>query len=71
LREGSGRRADPNRYWFASREEYWKETKPFYEFFEQQKKDLHIPFESLRERRQSDRENEAQMRLEEIRDVEG
>ena len=58
LREGSGRRADPYRYWFASREDWWREHKPFYEIFEQQKKDLHIPFESLRERRRLEREDE-------------
>jgi hypothetical protein len=58
LREGSGRRADPYRYWFAKREEHWKETKPFYEFFEQQKKDLKIPFESLREEEATARWNE-------------
>jgi hypothetical protein len=67
LREGSGRRRDPFRYWFATREEYWKEKYPFYEFFEQQKKDLKIPFESLRERRRRDSEDK---RLDDL-DAEG
>jgi hypothetical protein len=58
LREGSGRRSDPFRYWFATREEYWKETYPFYEFFEQQKKNLKLPFQSLREKRRIDSSDE-------------
>src|SRR5262249_51935166 len=49
-REGSGRKADPYRYWLPEREGVWREN-PFYELIEAQKRQLNLPFESLRERK--------------------
>src|SRR5205085_11352447 len=39
--EGSGRKADPFRYWLSEREAVWKKN-PLYEFLEQQKRDLKL-----------------------------
>jgi hypothetical protein len=46
--EGAGRKADPFRYWLPEREAVWKEN-PFYEFFEAQRRQLNLPFESLQQ----------------------
>ena len=54
--EGSGRKADPYRYWLPEREAVWKEN-PLYEFLEEQKQTLKLPFRSLNEKKQIDREN--------------
>ena len=48
--EGSGRKNDPFRYWLPEREAVWKQA-PFYEVFEEQRRTLKLPFESLRERK--------------------
>ena len=51
LREGSGKKSDPYRYWMAERVEAWKQD-PLYEIIEAQKASLNLPFESLAERRE-------------------
>jgi hypothetical protein len=48
--EGRGRRSDPFRYWLPEREAVWKQD-PLYEVFEEQRRELKLPFESLRERK--------------------
>jgi hypothetical protein len=49
-REGTGRKSDPFRFWLPQREEVWKQD-PLYEAVERQRQQLHLPFQSLRERR--------------------
>jgi hypothetical protein len=46
--EGSGRKRDPFRYWLPQREAVWKQD-PLYEVFEEQRRTLKLPFESLSE----------------------
>jgi len=58
--EGSGRKADPFRYWLPSAEARWKEQQPFYEIFEQQVQELRLPFKSLTERKRIDSETTAE-----------
>jgi hypothetical protein len=48
--EGSGRKADPFRYWLPAVEALWREN-PLYEIMEQQIRDLKIPFVSLRKKK--------------------
>ena len=48
--EGSGRKADPFRYWFPAREAVWKQD-IFYEVIERQRGELRLPFQSLTERK--------------------
>jgi hypothetical protein len=55
LREGTGRRSDPFRYWLPEREAVWRES-PFYDIIEQQMKDLKLPFRSLQEIKRASRE---------------
>jgi len=54
LREGSGLKRDPFRYWTADREEVWKKN-IVYEAVQEQMKQLKIPFQSLTEKRRLDR----------------
>jgi hypothetical protein len=49
-REGSERKSDPFRFWLPQREEVWKQA-PWYEHIERQRRDLNLPFESLRQRK--------------------
>jgi hypothetical protein len=49
--EGTGRRADPFRYWLPEREAVWKEENPLYDIIELQRQQLKLPFESLRQRK--------------------
>jgi hypothetical protein len=49
-REGSGRKSDPFRFWLPQREEVWKQNL-CYEYIERQRRELNLPFESLRERK--------------------
>jgi hypothetical protein len=49
-REGTGRKADPFRFWLPAREEVWMQD-PLYEIIERQQQELHLTFQSLRERR--------------------
>ncbi len=51
LVEGTGRKADPLRYWLAETEAKWRERSPFYDHFLQQERDLKIPFKSLQDRK--------------------
>jgi AAA domain len=44
LCEGTGANTDPIRYWLASREEYWRQTKPFYDILEEQQRQCNFPF---------------------------
>ena len=46
--EGKGSKSDPFRYWLAEAEARWRED-PFYEVMEQQRRDLKLPFQSLRD----------------------
>jgi hypothetical protein len=48
--EGTGRKANPFRYWLPAAEARWREN-PLYEHFEQQYRDLGLPFESLRDKK--------------------
>lgn len=48
--EGSGKKADPLRYWLLAAEAGWREN-PLYEHMERQLRDLKLPFVSLRERK--------------------
>jgi hypothetical protein len=48
-REGTGRKTDPFRFWLPEREEVWKQH-PLYEVIERQRRELNLPFQSLRER---------------------
>jgi hypothetical protein len=54
--EGSGRKADPYRYWLPAREAVWK-ADPLYEFLEEQRQALKLTFRSLNEKKRVDREN--------------
>jgi hypothetical protein len=54
--EGTGLRSDPFRYWLPEREEHWRQTQFMYDHFQQVKKDLKVPFQSLRESRRLDQE---------------
>jgi hypothetical protein len=49
-REGTGRKADPFRYWLPEREAVWKQD-PLYDLLEEQRRMLNLPFESLQERK--------------------
>ncbi len=60
--EGSGRKNDPLRYWLAVAEERWKQD-PFYELQEAQRRELNLPFESLRERTKREAANAAADRV--------
>jgi AAA domain len=51
--EGTGRKADPFRYWLASTEARWREDF-LYVHLEQQARDLKLPFVSLREKKRRD-----------------
>jgi hypothetical protein len=57
--EGSGRKADPFRYWLPEREAAWKEQYPFNEILEEQRRQLHLPFQSLHEKKRIDPEGPA------------
>ncbi len=45
--EGKGSKTDPFRYWLAETEARWRKN-PLYEIIEKQKRELKLPFESLR-----------------------
>jgi hypothetical protein len=49
LTEGTGRKADPFRYWLPTSEPRWREQSICYDIVEQQRRDLKLPFESLAE----------------------
>ncbi len=61
LIEGSGRKADPYRYWVAAAEARWREN-PLYEMFKNNARDMGLPFVSLRERKRACAENEREER---------
>lgn len=56
--EGTGRKADPYRYWLPNSEERWRAEQPLYDLFAKQERDLKLPFVSLREKRRSRAESE-------------
>jgi hypothetical protein len=49
LCEGTGRKADPFRYWLPQREEVWKQD-PWYAEFERQRIELKLPWQSLQQK---------------------
>jgi hypothetical protein len=49
--EGTGRKSDPYRYWFPASEARWREQVFMYDRFEQQRRELGLPFQSLQERK--------------------
>ena len=51
LREGSGQKSDPFRYWVAEREAAWEQD-PLYRVTQAQRESLKLPFESLGERKE-------------------
>ena len=53
--EGSGRKADPFRYWLPQREAVWQQD-ILYQAIEEQRRQLNLPFESLQEKRKKERE---------------
>ncbi|GEM_PF-5840589 len=57
LIEGTGRKADPLRYWLPNAEERWRAEQPFYDTFGKQRQQLKLPFESLRARKRIDVHN--------------
>jgi hypothetical protein len=58
--EGSGKKTDPFRYWLLTAEARWREN-PFYEMGEKQRRDLHLPFVSLRRQRRESATDETRM----------
>jgi hypothetical protein len=58
LLEGTGRKADPFRYWIPQTEARWR-ADPFYETFERLRQELKLPFESLGTSKAKSREDEA------------
>jgi hypothetical protein len=55
--EGTGRKADPFRYWLAATEERWRKEHFFYDHFERQRQELKLPFRSLRDRKRDEADN--------------
>jgi hypothetical protein len=51
LREGSGRKTDPFRYWLPEREAVWR-ADPMWVLMEEQQRSLNLPFESLAQRKE-------------------
>jgi hypothetical protein len=51
LREGSGRKSDPFRYWLLEREAVWSQA-PLWAMLEEQRQRLNLPFESFAERKE-------------------
>lgn len=51
LREGSGRKNDPRRYWLREREAAWEQD-PLYALMQEQRETLKLPFESLVQRKE-------------------
>ena len=56
--EGTGKKADPFRYWVAAALARWREN-PFYDHCEKQLRDLKVPFVSLRKQQRNDQANAA------------
>ena len=48
---GTGRKADPFRYWLPTSEDRWRAERPFYDLFRKQAADLKLPFRSLRQQK--------------------
>src|SRR3974377_1369987 len=48
---GTRRKNNPFRYWLPAGEEVWKRQQPLYDITEQQRRELNLPWESLREKR--------------------
>jgi hypothetical protein len=55
LCEGRGRKGDPFRYWVAEREAVWQQD-ILYAALEAQRQMLKVPFESLAERKEKQRQ---------------
>jgi hypothetical protein len=55
LREGTGRKSDPFRYWLPATEAKWRERYPFYDHFEQQQREHNWPWVSLQEKQRNSR----------------
>jgi hypothetical protein len=55
--EGTGRKGDPCRYWFPSTETIWKQS-PLYDILDEQSRQLNLPFQSLTQKKRSERESE-------------
>ncbi len=55
LREGTGRKSDPFRYWLPASEAKWREQYPFYDHFEQQQREHNWPWMSLQEKKRNSR----------------
>ncbi len=54
LREGTGKKSDPFRYWLPQREAVWREN-VFYDICEEQRRTLNLPFVSLQEKKRRER----------------
>lgn len=54
--EGTGRKADPFRYWIDAAEARWRES-PIYEIFERHRREMNLPYRSLRECKRQEAES--------------
>lgn len=61
LIEGTGRKADPFRYWLAATEARWRAERPLYDYFEKLERVQNIRFRSLREQKHIESENDREM----------
>jgi hypothetical protein len=59
LREGTGRKRDPFRYWLAAAEAKWRAESPLYDLFEQQRREQKWRWVSLQEKKRSCRDDDA------------
>jgi hypothetical protein len=48
---GTGRKADPFRYWLPGAEERWRAENPLYDLFQQRERELKLPLASLRDQK--------------------
>ena len=58
LREGTGRRTDPFRYWLPASEARWRKECPLYDRFEELRRGQKLPWVSLEERKRIDRDED-------------
>jgi hypothetical protein len=59
LREGTGRKRDPFRYWLAATEARWRAESPMYDLFEQQRREQNWRWISLQEKKRNCRADDA------------
>ena len=57
LREGTGRKRDPYRYWLAATEAKWRAECPLYDRFEELRREHNLPWVSLQEKQRNGRDD--------------